>query len=92
MKIKHITYYVCQFCGEKFITENECKLHEAKEMKLTIEEYEHLLALEKAEREASSYMGICNNSKTRNAYEKASKAVIAFREKHNLEPSESIGI
>jgi hypothetical protein len=61
-------------------------------MKLTVEEYEHLLSLEKAEREASSYMGICNNSKTRNAYDKAVNAVIAFRQKHNLEPSESIRI
>ena len=92
MKIKHITYYVCQFCGEKFTTEDECKLHEGKEMKLTVEEYEQLLALEKAEREASSYMSVCNNDKTRNAYDKAANAVIAFREKHNLEPSESIGI
>jgi len=92
MKIQHVTYYVCQFCGKKFATEKECKMHEAKEMNLDMLEYEWLLSLEQAEREAASSMAICNNEKTRKEHKKFSDLVLAFRLKHDLEPCDSIGV
>lgn len=84
MKIRHITYYICQFCGEKFTSEEECKQHEANEMNLTIEEYKELEELEKKEIETSRALAVSSNQELRDNQDKAIRDVTAFRKKHNL--------
>lgn len=84
MKIKQVTYYICQFCNEKFTSEKECRQHEAEEMGLSVEDYAHLEMLEKKEKYASHNVLYSNNDNTRAKRDKTTEAVIAFRKKHNL--------
>ena len=90
MKIKHVTYYVCQFCGKQFTNENHCKVHEASELGLSNKEYEKLEELEKKEKETSWRLASSSNQKLREAQDKAIKKVVAFREKHNLKADDSL--
>ena len=85
MKIEDVTYYICQYCGEKFTTKKECKEHEANEMNITIEEYEELETLEEAERETSSALASASNQELRDAQDKAIHDVIEFRKEHHLD-------
>ena len=90
MKIRHVTYYICQFCGEKFTSEEECKQHEANEMNLTIEEYKELEELEKKEMETSGALAVSSNQELRDNQDKAISDVIAFRKKHHLKEDENL--
>lgn len=90
MKIKHVTYYICQFCEEKFTSEEECKRHEAVEMNLTIEEYKELEELEKKEKETSGALAVSSNQELRDNQDKAIHDVIAFRKKHHLKEDENL--
>lgn len=90
MKIKPVTYYICQFCGKKFTSESKCKEHEAKELGLTLEEYKTLEQLEKEEKETSWALANASNQELREAQDKAINAVIAFREEHHLEEAENL--
>ena len=90
MKIKNVTYYICQFCGKRFTSEEECKQHEANEMNLTIEEYKKLEELEKKEIEISRALAVSSNQELRNNQDKAIHDVIAFRKKHHLKEDENL--
>ena len=74
--------YVCQCCGEEFISKEECIKHEAGELNLSIEEYHELCNLLMQERRA-----FCTDKETPVVVmrqNRCAEQVMEFCKAHNL--------
>lgn len=79
------TIFCCQFCGEEFSKQEDCRAHEAVHYGLTTEEFDHWLVLSMRAASAGKSAGVCNNPDTRAAFDRAIQVLCDFEAKHNLD-------
>lgn len=83
MKTRKI--YICQVCGKESLDPDDILLCEAQHMGLTsLEEYQEWSELQKAAEQAGYRRGIISNPETRQAFDKACKALADFETAHNM--------
>lgn len=82
------TIFCCQFCGEEFSKQEDCRAHEAVHYGLTTEEFDHWLVLSMRAASAGHGVGVSSNPTTRAAFDQAIAALCNFETKHHLEHME----
>ena len=79
------TIFCCQFCGEEFSKQEDCRAHEAVHYGLTTEEFDHWLVLSMRAASAGKSVGVYNNPDTRATFDRAIQALCDFEVEHNLD-------
>ena len=82
--MKHYTMYVCETCGYESRNVDDMEAHEAGHLGLTVSELHEYRALKSFAEYTSSVLCYTNNEKTRAAFDKAIKDLVAFEEVHNI--------
>lgn len=79
------TIFCCQFCGEEFSKQEDCRAHEAVHYGLTTEELDHWLVLSMRAASAGKSVSVYNNPDTRATFDRAIQALCDFEAEHNLD-------
>lgn len=83
--MKMRTLYACEHCGAESTDRDEIELCEARHLGLnTLEEKHTYDALKAAAQYAGSVVANTNNDQTREYFDKAVEALIAFEQEHHM--------
>ena len=82
--MKIVIRYKCEKCGAVFDTTSAASACEAKHYNLSLDEYNHWMALKKLAEDAGKICGIRKNEKTENEFDVAVNKLLAFEKVHNL--------
>ena len=82
--MKTVIHYKCEKCGAVFDTPSAALACEAKDYNLSLDEYNHWMALKKLAQDAGRICGIIKNEKTENEFDVAVNKLLAFEKVHNL--------
>ena len=78
------TNYRCEYCGFTGSRE-ECEMHEAAHLGLTVERYRRWQELKRNVKQASYKVNVTKNERTEEAFDEAIKALVDFEELHGIE-------
>lgn len=82
--MKTVIRYKCEKCGAVFDTTSAALACEAKHYNLSLDEYNHWMALKKLAEDAGKICGIRKNEKTENEFDVAVNKLLAFEKVHTL--------
>lgn len=82
MKVQMI--YCCEMCATQFSDPDAAREHEASHFGLLVEEYSKWGELVEAAEEAGHMTSVCQDDETRQKFDEAVTALVAFEKAHKL--------